>query len=80
MHILGGTNVTATIPPTCQELSLRLVNQRFYFTDGFYAVYEGNVEVCLSGTYIAICDVGWGDEDAQVACNDLGYEEPEYRM
>lgn len=43
-------------------------------------VYEGNIEVCINGNYIAICDIGWDDEDAQVACNSLGYEAPIYRM
>lgn len=58
---------------------MRLNNQTSYTTEGFYQIFEGNVETCLNGTYVSICDVGWDDVEAQLICNALGYAEPFYR-
>ena len=30
-------------------------------------------EICINGTYGAICDSGWDDRDARVACRQLGF-------
>ena len=68
-----------TTPPTCQPFDLRLANQTTSTIEGFYQVYEGNVETCINGTYSSICDVGWDDIEAQLICNALGYAEPFYR-
>ncbi len=35
------------------------------------------VEVCIDGAYGGICDVGWDDRDARVACNEVGFTEGE---
>ncbi len=35
------------------------------------------VEICLGGDYVGICDVGWDDRAARVACNQLGYTDGE---
>lgn len=63
-------------PAACQDFNLRLSNQTASTEQG---IYEGNVDVCLNGTYVAVCDLGWSDVEAQVACNILGYLEPFYR-
>ena len=34
----------------------------------------GCIEVCDNGTLRAVCDKGWGIEDAQVLCRQFGYE------
>ena len=66
-------------PMPCQQFDIRLTNQMFYISQGFTQVVEGNVESCLNGTYVAICDVGWDTVDAQVICNALGYGVPFFR-
>ena len=35
--------------------------------------YEGIVEVCHGGNYGTICDEGWDDVDASVACRRAGF-------
>ena len=42
-------------------------------------MYGGNVEVCVDGSYFAICDIGWDDRDAQIVCNAIGFSEPFFR-
>ena len=39
---------------------------------------SGSVEICLGGSFLSICDEGWGQEEAQVACNALNYPSTSY--
>ena len=64
--------VSPTVPtPSCVDSSLRLANQVTSTSSDGLVTIEGHVEICLSGTYYAICDEGWDDRDAQVACRAL---------
>ena len=69
---------TFTPEPGCSEFDLRLTNTSFSSQD-VYVVYEGNVEICVNGTYVAICDLGWDNVEAQLACNLEGYGAPYFR-
>jgi hypothetical protein len=40
---------------------------------------SGHIEICLGGSLFSICDEGWGEEEAQVACNALNYLSRNYR-
>ena len=35
--------------------------------------YEGNVQVCINGTWGYVCDNKWRTNDAKVVCSQLGY-------
>ena len=75
---LEDANVTITTPPepSCLEFGLRLTNTSFPSQP---QGVEGNVEICINGTYFAICDLGWDDVEAQLACNVAGVGEPLFR-
>ena len=49
----------------CHEGDIRLLGGQ---TDR-----EGTVELCFSGSWVSVCDIGWSTEEARVVCRSLGY-------
>ncbi|KAL5460336.1 hypothetical protein EMCRGX_G033781 [Ephydatia muelleri] len=60
--VCGATN---TSNQTCSNGQLRLV--------GGGNVGEGRLEVCIRGTWGTVCNEGWSNVEASVACRELGY-------
>ena len=52
--------------PVCTEGSIRLRN------GSQTTVLAGRVEICINNQWSAICNQGWSDLDAIVACRQLG--------
>ena len=50
---------------TCPSGAIRLI--------GGSTPTQGRVEVCLNSAWGTVCDDGWTDVDASVACRQLGY-------
>ena len=68
------THSTTSIPtssPSCYDGQLRLGNASIWYNSSYF-YYQGRVEVCINETFGAICDVGWDELDAQVACREFG--------
>ena len=49
----------------CDDGSSRLV--------GGEAYYEGRVETCRNNQWRIICDIGWDDVDATIACRSIDF-------
>ena len=56
----------------CNETEVQLINGT--------TPDDGRVEICLDGTWGAVCGDGWDYRDADVVCRQLGYDgcEPQY--
>ena len=52
-------------PPHCETGDVQLVDGGSYY---------GEVQVCIAGTWGCVCGYGWGSNDANVVCRQLGYE------
>ena len=47
-------------------------------TGNFLSIIELTFQVCSSGLYGNVCNIGWDDSDAAVVCRYQGYSPPSY--
>ncbi len=52
----------------CESGGIRLIGGRTSYL-------EGRVEVCFREQWATVCDDGWDQMDANVACGQLGYSD-----
>lgn len=61
-------------PVVCEDGYVRLINDTSdnsaFFKD---TVSRGRVEICINGTFQAICEENWSNTDASVLCSELGF-------
>ena len=50
----------------CEDGEIRLV--------GAASPNEGRVEICYNSQWGTVCHLGWGGNEAQVVCRELGYQ------
>ena len=54
-----------TCTTVCSDGDIRLV--------GGSGASEGRVELCYDNQWGTVCDIGWDDNDASVACGQAGF-------
>ena len=64
----------------CYEGQVRFGESESGYNENGDYFFEGRVEVCINGTFGVICDDGWDEKDAAVACNHMGYSPQYYSM
>ena len=57
----------------CNETDVRLVGSR-------QSPGEGEVQICLNGSWGSVCDSNWGYSEARVVCRQLGYDGCEFTL
>jgi hypothetical protein len=52
-----------------------ILNHCAFMQAGSGALNYGRVEVCVGGSWGTVCDDFWQNQDASVACRQLGFPE-----
>ena len=63
--------LTSAPPGSCRDGDIRVQGG----TVGTVDSVSGNIEVCYTGLWGTVCASDWTNENAQVACRQLGYAE-----
>ena len=79
---MSPTPVTTAVPPLpttpspfCSEGELREISSNYSSVRSIYGTFQNTVdyrfEVCIGYKFTSICDIGWDNKDATVACKDI---------
>ena len=68
------------VPPPCSDGQVQFGEYESGNDENGDYFFEGRVEVCINETYGVICDDGWDEQDAAVACSSMGYSLQYYGM
>jgi len=55
----------------CDNRDIRMSNRTVTMNRDIYYM-TGGLQVCVNNTWATVCQSGWGDDDATVACRPLG--------
>jgi len=55
----------------CQESDIRITNENVT-TKGEAYIIAGGLQMCVDNEWATVCQNGWDDNDATVACRQLG--------
>lgn len=67
------------VVPRCNNGDFRSGNVTYTYEDTDVSIYSGQIEVCVNGSYIALCDSGFTERTAELACRASGYGPPFFR-
>ena len=59
-----------SLPIVCNDDNVQLRNQTYDYNNGL-RTYQGRVDICVNGTYLPVCDIGFDNADAQVVCSRI---------
>ena len=59
-----------SLPIVCNDDSVQLRNRTYDYNNGL-STYQGRVDICVNGTYLPVCDIGFDNTDAQVVCSRI---------
>lgn len=65
--------------PRCNNGDYRVRNETFIYENTDTISYSGQLEVCVDGNYIALCDSGFTPATAELACRSGGFSPPFFR-
>ncbi|CAI8006506.1 Deleted in malignant brain tumors 1 protein, partial [Geodia barretti] len=71
LRSVGPPFLTSAPPGSCRDGDIRVQGG----TVGTVDSVSGNIEVCYTGLWGTVCASDWTNENAQVACRQLGYAE-----
>jgi len=54
----------------CVEGDIRMTNATAINRDAYY--FAGGLQICVNNKWATVCQSGWEDHDATVACGQLG--------
>jgi hypothetical protein len=63
----------------CNNGDYRVRNETFTYEDTDTTGYSGRLEVCVDGNYVALCDSGFTELTAELACRSSSYGPPFFR-
>ena len=69
----------STVVPRCTSGDYRVGNGTYVYDNFEIRSYSGRLEVCVNGTYVALCDSGFTMATAEVACRSESYGPPSFR-
>ena len=69
--LVWALHLSLTAPQECEEKDIRITNESVTTIGNSYSV-AGGLQMCVNNQWATVCQSGWSDIDATVACRQLG--------